>query len=92
MGKKSNYRFSLVDEAYDGDEGRELLMALLAETSRIYNLSSLRVWEQTGQKDEPSEKKINALNEARQTILEIIDEADAENLSIEITAEIKRIN
>ena len=86
---KSNYTYSLVKEAYASEDARELLMAIVAGTSRFHSLKNLRSWETKGAKDERSEKRIKELDEIRENILEVLDDLDGENLSIEISTEVK---
>jgi hypothetical protein len=86
---KSNYTYSLVKEVYDSEEAREVLMSLVSGTTRFHSLKNLRSWETKGTKDEQSEKRITELNEMRETILNMIKDLDRENVSVEISAEVK---
>lgn len=86
---KSNHKFSLVKEAYALEEARELLMSLVSGTIRFHSLESLRSWEQKGNPNKHSEKRLQELSELREAILKMISDLDGENVSVEINAEIK---
>lgn len=86
---ESNNKFSLVKEEYPLEEARELLMALVAGTTRFHSLNNLQSWERTGENDKSSEKRVKELTSLRENILNMLKDIDGKNLSIEINAEIK---
>lgn len=85
---KPIHRYSLVNEVYDAEDAKELLMTLVAGTSQYHSLKRLRSRETKGINDEKSEKKINELHDMRGSITHILKSIDG-NLSIEIRAEIR---
>lgn len=86
---KSDNTFSLAKEVYPLEEARELLMSLLAGTTRFHNINNLRTWERTGEKDQTSERRVKELIKLRENILEVINGIEGKDLSIEINAEVK---
>ena len=85
---KSTHRYSLVNEVYDSEDARELLMTLVAGTSQYHSLRRLRSQETKGINDAKSEKMIKQLDDMRGNIAHVLKNINGD-MSIEIKAEIR---
>jgi hypothetical protein len=88
MNSNLNQPFSLVDSTFTFDEAREVLMSLIQSKLTFHNLKNLRSYEQTGQANFTSEKRIQELEQMRSEILDLIMYARNTGQKLKIKSEI----
>jgi hypothetical protein len=80
--------FELVKGDFSTNAAKEILLNLIDQKISFHNLRDWRSQEKYGKPDEHSLKRINELKESRATILEIIQVAKEEGLTLNINANI----
>ncbi|HKK45348.1 MAG TPA: hypothetical protein VJ964_07495 [Balneolaceae bacterium] len=88
MNKDSNRNYSLVKGAFTADEAREVLMALIESKITFHSLKNLRSFEQSGETDSKSKKRIEELENMREEMLELIKQARKTGFQLQIKSTI----
>lgn len=88
MNSNLNKSFSLVDNTFNSDEAREVLMSLIKSKLTFHNLKNLRSFEQTGEANYKSEERIEQLEEMREEILDLLMYAGKTGQKLKINSQI----
>lgn len=88
MNKDLAETFALVKGTFTVDEAREVLMALIESKVTFHSRKKLRSFEQSGEADPKSEKKIAELENMRKEVLELISHAKKNDQQLQINSEL----
>jgi len=83
-----NQAFSLVKGTFNAEEAQEILMALIESKVTFHSIKNLRAFEQSGESDLKSEKRIKELENMRDEIIELINQAKRTHRQLEIDSKI----
>ncbi len=80
--------FKLLEGEFSTFEAKEILIHLIKQEINLHHIRDWSSQERYGKRDEFSVQKINELKETRNSILEIIQSAKEEGLSLKINTNI----
>jgi hypothetical protein len=83
---KTTEKIMLIDGNFSPTEAKELLMNLFINKINFHEKKNFSSHERYGKEDETATRRIPELKESIETILQIINEATAQNQNIEITS------
>jgi len=83
-----NQAFPLVKGKFTAEEAQEILMALIESKVAFHSIKNLRAFEQSGEADLKSERRIGELEDMRDKILELIKRAKETHRQLEIESNI----
>lgn len=80
---------NLITDLYTPDEAKEILLDMVKSKINFHNIKSLSALVRFNQPDPESESRIKELQEAREELLALIQQAENDNLNLRIESTIK---
>ena len=85
---KENFNFKLVNGVFDPSEAKKILMDLINTKINYHSLEAFRNHIRFNTEISSSEKRIEELKKTRESIQEIIELAEKNNMKLEVKSEI----
>jgi len=81
--------FSLIEGTFSAGEAQEILMSLIGKKLSFHSKKNLRSFEHSGQEDPATEERIQELEQIREEVLEFLQGAKKEDVSLEIQSKVQ---